>query len=426
MPKPLLALSRLRSAVDNPSREVSAAAPAAPPAVAIRDVHKSFRLPHQQYMTLKERALHPFRSRTFDELHAVDDVSLDVEAGEFFGIVGRNGSGKSTLLKCLAGIYQIDSGDVNVHGRVAPFIELGVGFNPELTARDNVVINAVMLGLTRRQAKERFDDIIAFAELEEFVDLKLKNYSSGMHVRLAFSIAIQADADILLVDEVLAVGDAAFQQKCFDTFTSLKASGRTVIFVTHDMRAVEHFCDRAMLIERGRVQSIGDPYAIARAYNELNFGHVLHGAGETTGRGHGAAEILACWFETSGGETVTSLAQGEPLAICMDVRFHAPLEQPVFAVSLRNQVRHTIFATSTRWAGTATGDFASGDEVRVRIELENWLAPSRYTATPSVARADADDEAIDVREDLASLILHGERRTGGIADLPHTIEIGRP
>ena len=191
------------------------------------------------------------------------------------------------------------------------------------------------------------------------------------------------------------------------------------------MRAVEHFCDRAMLLERGHVQSIGDPYAIARAYNELNFGHLLHGAAEL-GPGHGAAEILACWFETSGGETVTSLEQGEPLAICMDVRFHATVEQPVFAVSLRNQVRHTIFATSTRWAGTATGEFTRGDEVRVRIELENWLAPSRYTATPSVARADASDEAIDVREDLASLILYGERRTGGIADLPHTIEITRP
>jgi ABC-type polysaccharide/polyol phosphate transport system ATPase subunit len=413
----------LRSAVDNPSREASAAAPAAPSAVAIRNVHKSFRLPHQQYMTLKERALHPFRSRTFDELHALQAVSLEIPAGEFFGIVGRNGSGKSTLLKCLAGIYEIDSGDVEVHGRLAPFIELGVGFNPELTARENVVINAIMLGLTRRQARERFGDIIAFAELEEFVDLKLKNYSSGMHVRLAFSIAIQADADILLVDEVLAVGDAAFQQKCFDAFTSLKASGRTIVFVTHDMRAVEHFCDRAMLIERGRVQSIGDPYAIARAYNELNFGKVLHGAAAPTD--HGAAEILACWFETSGGEAVTSLEQGQPLAICMDVRFHTPLEQPVFAISLRNKMRHTIFATSTRWVGPATGDFAPGDEVRVRIAVENWLAPSRYTATPSIARADAREEAIDVREDLASLILHGERQTGGIADLPHTIEIER-
>ena len=209
------------------------------------------------------------------------------------------------------------------------------------------------------------------------MDLKLKNYSSGMHVRLAFSIAIQADADILLVDEVLAVGDAAFQQKCFDAFTSLKASGRTIVFVTHDMRAVEHFCDRAMLIERGRVSRSGTPTrSRARTTSSTSARSSMEPPRRPT---TAAAEILACWFETSGGEAVTSLEQGQPLAICMDVRFHAPLEQPVFAISLRNKMRHTIFATSTRWAGTATGDFAPGDQVRVRIAVENWLAPSRYT-----------------------------------------------
>ena len=158
-----------------------------------------------------------------------------------------------------------------VNGRLSPFIELGVGFNPDLTARDNVIINAIMLGLSRKQARERFDDIIAFAELEEFVDLKLKNYSSGMYVRLAFAIAVQVDADILLIDEVLAVGDAAFQQKCFDEFDRLHDAGRTILFVTHDMGAVERFCDRAMLLERGEVVDIGDPASIARQYNQLNF-----------------------------------------------------------------------------------------------------------------------------------------------------------
>src|SRR5262249_51531654 len=156
-----------------------------------------------------------FRSRTYDLLEALKHVDVDIAPGEFFGIVGRNGSGKSTLLKCLAGIYEADAGEIAINGRLSPFIELGVGFNPELTARDNVIINAIMLGLSRKEAHERFDDIIAFAELEEFVDLKLKNYSSGMHVRLAFATAVQVDADILLIDEVLAVGDAAFQQKCF-------------------------------------------------------------------------------------------------------------------------------------------------------------------------------------------------------------------
>jgi ABC-type polysaccharide/polyol phosphate transport system ATPase subunit len=240
--------------------------------ITATEVSKSFRLPHQRYSTLKERALHPFRTRTSDELRALDRVSLTVRRGEFFGIVGRNGSGKSTLLKCLAGIYDADSGTIEIEGKLSPFIELGVGFNPDLTARDNVLINAILLGLSRRDARRRFDEIIAFAELDEFIDLKLKNYSSGMHVRLAFSVATQVDADVLLVDEVLAVGDAAFQQKCFAQFQSLKAAGRTIVLVTHDMRAVERFCDRAMLIERGQVLDIGDPHEIALAYNEINFG----------------------------------------------------------------------------------------------------------------------------------------------------------
>jgi ABC-2 type transport system ATP-binding protein len=418
-------LTGLSATVDTTPSRRSEALAAAPPAVAIESVCKTFRLPHRRYSTLKERMLHPFQSRTYDELHAVDDVSVTIRQGEFFGIVGRNGSGKSTLLKCLAGIYEIDEGTVDVEGRLSPFIELGVGFNPDLTARENVIINAIMLGLTRRQARERFDDIIAFAELEEFLDLKLKNYSSGMHVRLAFSVAIQADADILLVDEVLAVGDAAFQHKCFEAFTQLKAAGRTIVFVTHDMSAVERFCDRAMLIDNGRVQSIGDPHAIARDYNELNFGRLAHGESGDRYGDQGAAEIVSCWFENAQGERVTSIEQGGPLAVCMDVRFHQELEQPIFAVSLRNQPRHTVFATSTLWSGQPTGRFAAGEEVRVRIAFENWLAPSRYDATPSVARAGAGDNAIDLREDLASLIVHGTRLTGGIADVPHTIELDR-
>ncbi len=172
---------------------------------------------------------------------------------------------------------------MTVHGRLAPFIELGVGFNPDLAARDNVMINAMMLGLTRKEARERFDAIVEFAELEEYMDLKLKNYSSGMQVRLAFAVAIQVDADILLIDEVLAVGDAAFQQKCFDEFGRLKAAGRTIVFVTHDMGAVERFCDRAMLLERGRVVDIAEPASIARQYNELNFHRVRREAVEHGG-----------------------------------------------------------------------------------------------------------------------------------------------
>ena len=195
------------------------------PSLVVDRVSKTFRVPEERTHTLKERALHPLRRSRHDAFKALKDVSFAVERGEFFGIVGRNGSGKSTLLKCMAGIYGVDEGRIWCNGRLSTFIELGVGFNPDLAALDNVVMNGIMLGLSPREARARYERIIEFAELEEFQDLKLKNYSSGMHVRLAFSVAIQVDADILLIDEVLAVGDAAFQQKCFDVFNQLRDAG---------------------------------------------------------------------------------------------------------------------------------------------------------------------------------------------------------
>lgn len=241
------------------------------PALLVDDVSKSFKIPHEQMHTFKERALHPFRNREFDEMHALHNVSFAVPRGSFFALTGRNGSGKSTMLKCLAGIYGTDSGRIYVDGRMSTFIELGVGFNPDLAARDNVMLNAAMLGLSRKEARNRFDSIIDFAELHEFVDLKVKNYSSGMLVRLAFSVMIQVDADILLIDEVLAVGDAAFQQKCQEEFTRIKKSNATVVFVTHEMQAVEQFCDEGVLLERGHIVETGDVATVAKHYMELNF-----------------------------------------------------------------------------------------------------------------------------------------------------------
>src|SRR5829696_2488974 len=243
----------------------------APSAVSVVGVSKTFRVPRERVHTLKERVLHPFRRNGMDELVALADVSFDVAPGEFVGVVGRNGSGKSTLLKCMAGIYRTDGGAIYVDGRLSAFIELGVGFNPDLPARDNVLINGTMLGLSPREAKRRFDSIIDFAELREFEHLKIKNYSSGMLVRLAFAVMIHVDADILLIDEVLAVGDAAFQQKCFDEFYRLRDEGRTVILVTHDMGAVERFCDRAVLLEKGVLVREGGSHDIGMEYLRINF-----------------------------------------------------------------------------------------------------------------------------------------------------------
>lgn len=392
-------------------------------AVSIDGVSKTFRLPRQQYSTLKERALHPFRSVEYDELRAVRGVSIDIREGEFFGIVGRNGSGKSTLLKCIAGIYGVDRGRIDISGRLSPFIELGVGFNPDLTARDNVVINAIMLGISRRQARERFEHVLAFAELEEFVDLKLKNYSSGMLVRLAFATAIEVDADIFLIDEVLAVGDASFQQKCFDEFFRLKREGKTIVFVSHDMFSVERFCDRAMLMERGNMVEIGAPSDIARAYHKLNFGQLPHEAPQEAPASGGGA-ILDAWFETSTGERVTSAAGTEALSMCFQALFQDDLLDPVFAATLRNELGHTIVIARSDQRGGRSGSFRAGETVTVRFSMPSWLAPSRYTLTPSIARQGTGADALAIAEDMTSVLIHGVA-SGGILELPVEARIER-
>jgi ABC-type polysaccharide/polyol phosphate transport system ATPase subunit len=241
------------------------------PAIAVEDLTKSFRLPHEVRNSIKERFLHPFGRVEYEENRALDRVSFTVEQGEFFGIIGPNGSGKSTLLKLLAGIYVSDSGRLEVNGKLSPFIELGVGFNEELNARDNIRINAALLGLSRRETEERFDEIISFAGLERFVDQRLKNYSSGMQVRLAYAIAIQVEFEILLLDEVLAVGDEEFQQRCYATFERLRGAGKTIVFVSHDLEAVRQHCDRVLLVAGGRVQALGPPDDVLDAYRRHRY-----------------------------------------------------------------------------------------------------------------------------------------------------------
>jgi len=237
-------------------------------AIEVEDVSKTFRIPHEHRTFFREYFVHPFRRATYERNEALRNVTLSIEEGEFFGIVGPNGSGKSTLLRILAGIYVPDSGRVRVNGLLSPFIELGVGFNLDLNARDNIRINATLAGLTTRQLEERFNEILAFSELERFVDQKLKNYSSGMLMRLAYSIAIQIPFDVLLLDEVLALGDESFQQKCFATFDRFKEEGKTVVLVTHDLNLLSRFCDRVLLIENGIVRASGRAEDVVDVYRE--------------------------------------------------------------------------------------------------------------------------------------------------------------
>lgn len=434
--------------------------PNSPPPVLVDRVQKRFEIPRDQVSTLKERALHPFRRSVTDTLHALRGVSFAVEPGEFFGIVGRNGSGKSTLLKCLAGIYSVDSGRIYVNGRMSTFIELGVGFNPDLPARDNVLLNATMLGLSPREARKRFDSVIDFAELGDFVEMKIKNYSSGMLVRLAFAVMIHVDAEILLIDEVLAVGDASFQQKCYDEFERIRDSGSTVLFVTHDMSAVQRFCDRALLLEHGRPVVVGDPEHVGNRYLELNFSEharqLEEAAAEAEGDspqaisgaaadgqsdaaedaepaepaepvvhryGDGRAEIHEAWFEDEHGARADTLQTGRPCSFGARVRFNAEVENPLFGINLQNAHRDHLLSASNLWSEPRCGSFDAGDEVTFRIRFANVLAPDRYYVTPAVARHGG--AWIDRRERMISIVVTGTQSTDALLELPYEIVIER-
>ncbi len=332
------------------------------PVLVASHVTKTFRVPEERQHTLKERALHPRRRVRHQTFRALSDISFEVGQGEFFGIAGRNGSGKSTLLKCLAGIYHAE-GQIWRQGRLSTLIELGVGFNPDLAARDNVVLNGIMLGLSPREARRRYDAVIDFAELKEFEELKLKNYSSGMHVRLAFAVAIQVDADILLVDEILAVGDAAFQQKCFDVFYRLRDEGKTIVFVTHDMGSMNRFCHRALLLERGTPLHLGPPEEVADRYLEINFGREPELAGTAGGRsGDGDARVLEVWVESARGERLSNVPQGEEVTLRARVAFMVDVQDPQASVYVNDEDHRTVMVLSTVFAQERSGRFTAGEE----------------------------------------------------------------
>jgi ABC-type polysaccharide/polyol phosphate transport system ATPase subunit len=396
--------------------------------VVVENVSKTFRLPHERVQTLKERALHPFRGRQIDDLHALQDVSFDVRQGEFFGIVGRNGSGKSTLLKCLAGIYGTDAGHIRLRGRMATFIELGVGFNTDLTARDNVVINAIMLGLTPTEARDRYDAVIDFAELHEFEDLKLKNYSSGMFVRLAFATMIQVDADILLIDEVLAVGDVSFQQKCHEVLEQIRRRGRTILFVTHDMATVEANCDRALLLERGTMMELGDPDLVSSHYDQLNFRRQADLGGDDDDglrRGDGTGRVLDAWVEDEHGMRTATVERGRPCSIHVEAQLNQDAEEPIVGFRLGTEHIPSVFATNTQMDGCQTGSFSAGDRVHMTVAIELPLGPGRYSISPSIAHGVGSHPFMDARENFASVIVTGTRAATSLVEVPHTTRLER-
>jgi ABC-type polysaccharide/polyol phosphate transport system ATPase subunit len=408
-----------------------AAREAAHPAIIVERLEKTFRVPKHQVQTFKERALHPVRRNQFDELNVLKGVSFEIPAGEFFGIVGRNGSGKSTLLKCMAGIYRADSGSIRVAGRLSPFIELGVGFNPDLTARDNVVINAVMMGLTPAEARDRFDDIIRFAELEQFVDMKLKNYSSGMQVRLAFAVMVQSGADVLLIDEVLAVGDAAFQQRCLDEFYRLRDEGRTIVLVTHDMTMVERFCNRALLLTDGRIEMIGDPGEVGRRYLERNF-EGFHGAQPAQHEQPPAqddepaprAEIADVWLEDENGAHVDTVQHGARLRLHATIEVHEHVRDPIVDFWVDDEDDARILATSTRpWDDSPP--LEPGDRLQVTVETANVLADGRYHIGCSLLSGSAALDIVALVNRHKPFHVYGSKHVYGLIEFEHELRVER-
>ena len=417
LPKPLE-----NSSIATPP--VPATAEAAPTvAIQVEGLHKAFRIPTHRIDSLKERVIRPFAARDYRELEALREISFEIQRGEFFGIVGRNGSGKSTLLKLLASIYRADAGTIRIAGRMAPFIELGVGFNMELTARENVVLNGVMMGLTPEEARGRLDAVLDFSELEEFVDLKLKNYSSGMLVRLAFSVMMQADADVLLIDEVLAVGDAAFQQKCADAFRAMKAEGKTIVLVTHEMSTVERYCHRAMLIDGGRIQHIGDPAEVGRRYLRLNFEHgaTVGGAGLPPSEAQDV-RVRELWMEDSAGERVEGIEHGEKIRLRAEVEATREVAGLDIGFIIASADGVAVFQFGTLIKRDDGGDeLHPGDRVSVSATLANPLVQGRYFVHCGLSREHGGSPALYLHNAL-DFVVFGGPSGRGIVELEHEVE----
>jgi ABC-2 type transport system ATP-binding protein len=341
----------------------------AEPMIRVRNVSKDFLLPHLRQTTLKGKALNMFRrSRTIEVQQALRDIDFDVQQGEFLGVVGRNGSGKSTLLKILAGIYMPTRGSVAVGGKLVPFIELGVGFNPDLTGRENVYLNGALLGFSKSEVEAMYDDIVAFAELEESMDQKLKNYSSGMQVRIAFSVATRAKADVLLIDEVLAVGDTAFQRKCFEHFRALKRSATTIVFVTHSMDAVREFCDRAILIEDAGIVAQGSAEDVAAQYTDL-FNPQPPATPPDQGKRRGSGAIQYSVVD------VPALLRDEgSLSLELEAVAKQDVDEPVFGFLIKNSSGASILGTHSLLKRQATGSLGKGERVRI-----TWSVPNVFS-----------------------------------------------
>lgn len=387
-------------------------------AIKVENVSKNFVLPHERASSVKSLFVSPFKKRLKNNKeiqHTLKDISFEVKKGEFFGIVGRNGSGKSTMLKILAGIYQPNIGKTTVNGRLVPFIELGVGFNPELTGRENVYLNGALLGFSQKDVDKKYSSIVGFAELERFMDQKLKNYSSGMQVRLAFSVAtILAESDILLIDEVLAVGDADFQRKCFEYFKKLKKDNKTVVFVSHDMSAIREYCDKAVLIDSGRLIAVGDADKVSQEYTRL-FTKTDTANGENLpGKRWGNGQIKT--------QNIDIDVTEQEITIRQTLKSKVSTINPVVGFRIKDATGKEIMGTNTKIENKKLGETMLPKSVIVIWKFPNVLSDGKYTVDPAVICPDEVTVA-DWWDDAAEFSIKKPRRVPYIIDPGFKIKV---
>jgi ABC-2 type transport system ATP-binding protein len=395
-------------------------------AIKVENVGKVFKLPHEKTNSVKGIFLNFWRhDKTYEKQKVLDDISFEIKKGEFFGILGRNGSGKSTLLKLMAAIYHPTSGDIQINGQLTPFIELGVGFNPELTGRENVFLNGALLGFSRTEMEEMYDEIVDFAELERFMDQRLKNYSSGMQVRLAFSIAIRAKSDILLIDEVLAVGDYNFQAKCLAVFEQLKKDGVTIVFISHDMESVRRFCDNVILIEKGKIIARGSTQKVIDGYMRLNakkekLGNAAPFGMEDAQKEEGKIKITKTRVldgklapaEEIGADTYVLEVSLKALDDCSDY---------VPGVILRNLNGIRVTASNTDWSDDKLPPLKKGQSLTVRFKFPNVLERGVYYLSSNVVSRETKG-FYDWDNDADTVFIQRSNETGGIVSPKYVIE----
>ncbi len=386
-------------------------------AIKVDHVSKDFILPHEKINSIKSIFTSAAKKRNGkkETQHALKDISFEIKKGEFFGIVGRNGSGKSTLLKILAGIYQPTNGSVKTNGKLVPFIELGVGFNPELTGRENVFLNGAMLGFSENEVANMYEDIVNFAELERFMDQKLKNYSSGMQVRLAFSMAVRADAEILLIDEVLAVGDADFQRKCFEYFKKLKKDNTTVVFVSHDMDAVRQYCERAVLIEDSNLVESGDAQSIAKSYTQMFMENT------DVQEDHASKK----WGDKTAVITNPSVDyDGSKIIFSYTIKANTEVDSIIYGFSVRDNQGLKLIATNNKLMNEPSITLSKSQTIRITYTFDNVLNDGEYLFDAAVLA----DDGISVKywwEGAVEVSIKKDRHLPSLLNLPMHLRIDK-